>query len=134
MQIFENIDEKTFKLNGLKYAKIFIVNKQGNTNIGIYNAFDTQQQLLSSTVYSQISVDGVVYNSLFELTDVLVPLLFSKQGGGGGGGTPQLNSDWNSTSGVTQILNQPIIPSKTVSLTTPTGVPADGDEWILYTL
>lgn len=132
MQVFENIDEQTFKLNGLIHVKNFMINKQGNTNIGIYNAFDTRQQLLSSTLYSQISVDGVVYNSLFELTDVLVPLLFSKQGGGGG--TPQLNSDWNSTSGVTQILNQPIISSKTVSLTTPTGVPADGDEWILYTL
>ena len=26
------------------------------------------------------------------------------------------------------------LPLKVVSLTTPTGVPADGDEWVLYTL
>jgi hypothetical protein len=26
------------------------------------------------------------------------------------------------------------LPLKIVSLTTPTGVPADGDEWIVYTL
>lgn len=26
------------------------------------------------------------------------------------------------------------LPLKVVSLTTPTGVPSDGDEWILYTL
>lgn len=132
MQIFQNIDEQTFKLNGLKYVKNFMVNKQGINNISVYNAYDTRQQLLSSTHFSQISVNDVVFNTLFELIDVLAPLLFYKQGGGGS--TPQLNTDWDSVSGVTQLLNKPVIPLKTVSLTTPTGVPSDGDEWILYTL
>jgi hypothetical protein len=132
MQVIENIDEKSFKLNGLKYVKNFMITKQGDNSIGIYNAYDTRLQILSSTAYSQISVNGIVYNSLFGLIDVLAPLLFYKQGGGTV--VPQSNSDWNSVSGVTQIYNKPIISSKIVSLTTPSGVPSDGDEWILYTI
>ena len=31
-------------------------------------------------------------------------------------------------------VNPEQLPQKTVSLTVPSGVPSDGDEWILYTL
>jgi hypothetical protein len=34
----------------------------------------------------------------------------------------------------TQIYNKPIISSKIVSLTTPSGVPSDAGHWILYTI
>jgi hypothetical protein len=42
-------------------------------------------------------------------------------GGGGGGGVAQVNSDWNATSGVEEILNKPAIPSKTSDLTNDSG-------------
>lgn len=38
-----------------------------------------------------------------------------------GGGLPQVNSDWNSTSGVSEILNKPIIPTATSELTNDSG-------------
>ena len=79
MQIFENIDEQTFKLNGLKYVKNFMIIPTGIDTISIINAFDTKQQILGGVNYSQISVDGVVYGSQILLMDVLVPILFYKQ-------------------------------------------------------
>lgn len=131
MEIIQNIDSTSFTLNGFKYVKNFIITRQGNTNIAIYNYYDTRFQLLNPTKYNQIQVDGVVYTSVIDLMSVLAPILFAKSVSGGGGGTQQ-NSDWNSSTGVTEILNKPAIYEKTVSTTTPSGVPSDGDEWIMY--
>ena len=44
--------------------------------------------------------------------------------------TPQVNSDWNATSGVAQILNKPFIPNITVSTQDPSGTPNNGDLWL----
>ena len=81
MQIIQNIDGKTFKLNGVKFIKIFTIIKNGTTNISIHNSYDTKQQILSSTHFSQISVDGVVHSSANALIDALVIVLFAKNAG-----------------------------------------------------
>jgi hypothetical protein len=43
MQVFNTIDSSSFRYNGLKYAKNFMIIPQGVTGLGIYNAFDTSQ-------------------------------------------------------------------------------------------
>jgi hypothetical protein len=47
MQVFNTIDSSSFRYNGLKYAKNFMIIPQGVTGLGIYNAFDTSLQLIS---------------------------------------------------------------------------------------
>jgi hypothetical protein len=47
-------------------------------------------------------------------------------------------TDWNTFNNKADLVGNKVpaaqLPLKVVSLTTPTGVPSDGDEWILYTL
>lgn len=80
MQIFQSTNnQNTFKFNGLTYPKNFMCIKQGAENIAIHNAYDTKLQLLGSTNYSDIEVNGVVYGSQAELMAALSLLLFAKQ-------------------------------------------------------
>lgn len=80
MQIINNVNSITFSHNGRNYIKNFIIIKQGSTNIAIHNSFDTRHQLVSSTHYSQFTVDGIVYGSQADLMEALSPILFSKAG------------------------------------------------------
>jgi hypothetical protein len=83
MQVFETIDTSSFRYNGIKYAKNFMVVPYGTTNLGVYNAFDTSTFLVSSANYSDIQIDGTIYNSLMACIDVLSPLIFYKPSGSG---------------------------------------------------
>ncbi|MFV8339134.1 hypothetical protein ACNQGL_07670 [Flavobacterium sp. LB3P21] len=53
--------------------------KQSETHLAVHNVYDTKQQLLGSTHFNQIQVNGITYNNLSELIEILTPLLFSKQ-------------------------------------------------------
>ena len=77
-----------------------------------------------STVNQNLTtkIDDAVY----DITEVVLPLKEDKNQKGVAGGYAPLN-----ISGKVPAAN---LPLKVVSLTTPTGVPSDGDEWILYTL
>ncbi|MBC5836789.1 hypothetical protein [Flavobacterium muglaense] len=105
MILINNEDEDYFRLNGIKYTKNFIIIKQGLENISVHNIYDTKQNILSSTHFSQISVGGNIYNNQIDLIDNLTSILFTKK------------------------IH---IPSTTVSTSTPSGIPANGDEWITY--
>jgi hypothetical protein len=48
MQVFNTIDSSSFRYNGLKYAKNFMIIPQGVTGLGIYNAFDTSLLIASA--------------------------------------------------------------------------------------
>lgn len=78
MQIFDSNSSTTFYHNGRKYVKNFIVQKIGDTHIAVYNAYDTRLQLIHSTHYSEVRVNGTFYNSQTALMSVLSPLCFSK--------------------------------------------------------
>lgn len=80
MLIFQNFNSSTFKFNNIKYVKNFMVIKQGNTHISVHNAFDTRQLLVNNVNYTEISVNGTVYNSQTDLINALAPILFSKIG------------------------------------------------------
>lgn len=105
METFQNIDEDNFRLNGVKYVKNFIIIKQGEENISVHNIYDTRQNILSSTNFSKIYVNGIIYTNQIDLIDNLTQILFSKK------------------------IH---IPLKTVSQSSPSGIPANGDEWIIY--
>lgn len=81
MQIFQDFDDKTFIYNNRRYVKNFIVLKVGSTNISVINAYDSKVVLLSSTHYSQVELDGTVYESQQALMNALSPITFSKASG-----------------------------------------------------
>jgi hypothetical protein len=78
MQVFNTIDSSSFRYNGLKYAKNFMIIPQGVTGLGIYNAFDTSLQLIASAKFSDVQIDGIVYSSQTACVDVLAALIFYK--------------------------------------------------------
>lgn len=82
MQIFNNIDSNTFSHNGRRYVKNFIVMNVGDTHVAIYGAYDTKLQLLESTHFSEIEIEGNVATSQANAMASLSSLLFVKGGAG----------------------------------------------------
>ena len=72
----------TFKIDGVTLVRNFHSYVSGG-KLRIVNAYDTRNELLPYTLYSEISVNGQVYGSAVQLAEVLAPILFSKQGGSG---------------------------------------------------
>lgn len=77
MVIINTINEKYFSLNGVNYAKIYQPLKQGNENIGIYNVYDTEQQLVGSTHYSEFEIDGSTFSSQSSAIAAMLPIVFN---------------------------------------------------------
>lgn len=73
----------TFKINGISLVRNFHSYVSG-TKLRIVNAYDTRYELLSYTLFSDVSVNGIVYGSVADLAEALAPILFLKNGGGGG--------------------------------------------------
>ncbi|OCK42531.1 hypothetical protein BA195_10165 [Tenacibaculum soleae] len=109
MILINTIGSDYFSLNGTTYAKIYQPLKQGDNNVGIYNVNDTKLQLINSTNYTEFKINGINYNSQDDVIDALLPVIY-KMGG----------------NNVEQFRN--II----ASTTPPSGIPADGDEWVIY--
>ncbi len=76
--------QNTFQINNVTLVRNFHSYVAG-TKIRVVNAYDTTDELLPYTLFSEISVNGVVYNSTIELAEILSPILFLKQGGSGTG-------------------------------------------------
>ncbi|KQC33403.1 hypothetical protein AAU57_08810 [Nonlabens sp. YIK11] len=73
----ENVDSNYFTLNLTKYPKIYQAIKLGRNNIGIYNIYDTKQQLLESTRYDELILNGNTFSSADSLIDSLIPTLYN---------------------------------------------------------
>jgi hypothetical protein len=78
MQIFESNSSQTFIFNGITLPKNFIIIKADANHLQINNAYDTKHQLLPSTHFNQIEVDGIIYPSLSGLSNVLTPVIYAK--------------------------------------------------------
>jgi hypothetical protein len=100
MQVFNTIDSSSFRYNGLKYAKNFMIIPQGVTGLGIYNAFDTSLQLIASAKFSDVQIDGIVYSSQTACVDVLAALIFYKPNWTTGTGTASNADSVNGKVGV----------------------------------
>lgn len=89
-------DSNYFTLNGTQYARIYQPLKgQVSTEVGIYNAYDTCQQLLASTPYDEFIVDGLGYASADLLLVALLPVIYKYSTAGVGIGS----LDWGDITG-----------------------------------
>lgn len=76
MIIILTVSDKYFSLNGINYAKIYQPLSQGVDSIGIYNIYDTRQQLISSTVYSDYEVEGLTYANQSDTIEAILKTIF----------------------------------------------------------
>lgn len=77
MIIIDTISSEYFSLNGINYAKIYQPLQQGLEQIGIYNIYDTRQQLLNSTLYSEFEIDGISYGTQDLTIAALLDVIFN---------------------------------------------------------
>lgn len=73
--IINTVNDRYFSLNGIEYPKIYQPLRQGNDHIGLYNIYDTRQQLLSSTRYSDFIIDSNVPSSQSNAISTLLDLV-----------------------------------------------------------
>ena len=77
MITINDISEVYFELDGINYPKIYQTLEQGSSTIGIYNIFDTRQQLVSSTSYDKYIIDGIVYTTQEKAITALLDVVYS---------------------------------------------------------
>lgn len=88
MIIIDTISSEYFSFNGINFAKIYQPLQQGLEQVGIYNIFDTRQQLQNSTDFDEYEIDGVVYGTQALTIAALLPVIFT---------SPIDSSDFNIT-------------------------------------
>lgn len=95
-----------FKINGIPHFRNYILVVNGN-NISIVNKYDSTVKLAQNVAFSSFSVEGVSYDSLIGLIDVLYPLIYSDSS----------NNTTNNPPGE----SNPELPSKVIPLFLPEG-------------
>ncbi|WP_228853241.1 LamG domain-containing protein [Aegicerativicinus sediminis] len=87
MIVINNVAPDIFSVNGSYFHKNFMSDIY-DTKLRIFNAYDTEHQIVPWTRYDQFTVDGVSFGNASDLQKALVPILFVKgTGTGDGGGT-----------------------------------------------
>lgn len=87
VQITFTPGDDRFVINSQQKPRIFQAVALGANGIGIYGINDTRQQLLHTTHYSEVFVNGVSYPSQSALIATLLPILYNTDTTGGGGET-----------------------------------------------
>jgi len=82
MIILTTVSEKYFNLNGIQYAKIYQPLAQGIEDIGIYNIYDTRQQLQNSEKYDQYQVDTIVYGNQADAIAAILDVVYQAPSSG----------------------------------------------------
>lgn len=77
MKEIKIINNHIFTLAGVPYGRIYQPIKMGENHFGIYNVYDSRQQILGSTRYDEVSIDGTTYSSLNELMIDLVEVIYN---------------------------------------------------------
>ena len=77
MIVINNIDDKRFSFNGIKYFKNFTPHVV-DENIRIVNTYDSTFPLLNWTPYDQFEVNGSTFNNVSDLQTALLPVLYNK--------------------------------------------------------
>jgi len=84
MVIINTIDANTFSIDGEVFPTIYQPLTSDTDSVAIYNVYDTKLQILPSTLYSQITLDSVVYGTKALLIAALIPVIYKPASGGGG--------------------------------------------------
>lgn len=96
MNVINTISDKYFSFNGVNYARIYQPLAFGTRGVGIYNIYDTRQQLTNSEDFTEYTVNGNTYLSQSELIGALLLVTYRPADGGGGGGTDAI---WGTITG-----------------------------------
>ena len=74
-----NESQNYFSIDGIDYIKIYQPLKQGEESVGLYNIFDSRQQIVSSTSFEEWTVDGSTFVSQEQLITALNLVTYSPQ-------------------------------------------------------
>lgn len=77
MIVINTVSNERFSLNGIEYFKNFLSFVYGD-NVGIYNAYDKTDQRVNLDLYSNFTVDGVVYESAALLQSALLGVIYTR--------------------------------------------------------
>ena len=87
MTTIQLVNLQRFSCNGIQYFKNFISRVEGN-RITIYNAYDSRDELVSNVLFSQLSLNGVIYPNVVLLQQNLLPVIFNRDTLGFGSSLP----------------------------------------------
>lgn len=77
MIIILNIDSEKFSLNGIPYFKNFMPHVLAG-KLKIVNVYDTVFELAVLDHFYNFSVDGIIYESVSDLQNSLLPVIYSR--------------------------------------------------------
>jgi hypothetical protein len=80
-----------FSINSKKYTRVYQPIQKGSDSIAIYGVHDIKNQLLNTTHYTDIKVNGVFFQNQNELIIELIPILYLKGLTNSGNNN---NNDW----------------------------------------
>lgn len=86
--------ENNFQLNGYAFARVFHALAMGTDSIAIYNAQDTKQQILGSTHFDRVTLNGESFPDQQSLIKALIPVLLSEGSNGGDTTNGDLAYSW----------------------------------------
>lgn len=81
MILIRSVDEKTFSLNGVNFAKIYQPLKVGSSEVGLFNVYDSNQNIATSSPYGDYNIDGVVYESVEATVKALLSVVYDSLSG-----------------------------------------------------
>lgn len=126
MIIINTVSDKRFSLNGVEYLKNFLSFVAGNRLL-IYNAYDRKDERCDLTLYSDFTVNGVVYGSSSLLQSALLDVIYTR------------GSLTGSSGSITVPYKNDFIADVSQNFTVPTGIkiknvhlnrsPAYANEW-----
>ncbi|WP_310381847.1 hypothetical protein [Flavobacterium sp.] len=82
MIVIQNIDSQKFLLNGIPYLKNFMPHYVSG-KLRIVNVYDTKFELVPFKSASELSIDGIVYATISEAQEALLPVIYTRNSLGG---------------------------------------------------
>ena len=126
MIVINTVSDKRFSLNGIEYLKNFLSFVAGNRLL-IYNAYDRRDERCDLLLFSEFTVNGIIYSNASLLQAALLDIIYTRTSIGGG-----------SDSTIVTYKND-FIADSSQSFTVPTGIkiknvhlnrsPAYANEW-----
>lgn len=83
MIVINTVSDKRFSLNGIEYIKNFLSFVAGSRLL-IYNAYDRRDERTDLLLFSEFTVNGIVYASSTLLQSALLDVIYTRNSLGGG--------------------------------------------------
>lgn len=103
----QTVSVQRFSLNGIQYFKNYLSRVNGNY-ITIYNAYDSRDELVSNTLYTDVILNGVTYVSVASLQQAILTVIFNRATLGVGNGISSVTGAIvNNTDPLNPVVNTP---------------------------